>query len=84
MAISVIALIQFTQLRLNDSDTGTEKFCSFFAIILYINTWALPIVILILYIFFIRSSIPLPDLNDEMTLEDLKYLYNSIDIVKIK
>ena len=32
----------------------------------------------------IRSSIPLPDLEDEMQLEDIKYLYNKIEIEKIK
>ncbi len=43
-----------------------------------------PIVLLILYIVKIRSSIPLPDFKDEMTVEDIMYLYNSNDIEKIK
>ena len=79
----MIALIQFTNLRLSIEHTATEKFCSSLAIILYTNTWVLPIVILILYTVKIRSSIPFPDLDDEMTLEDIKYLYNTVDIESI-
>jgi hypothetical protein len=71
-------------LRLSKEHTASEKFCSSLAIILFANTWVFPFVMLILYIVKIRSSIPLPDLKDEMTVEQIMYLYNSINVEKIK
>jgi hypothetical protein len=67
-------------LRISHENTAAEKFCSSLAIILYANNWVLPILILILYTVKIRSSKPLPDLKDEMTLEDLIKVYDTIDI----
>lgn len=84
MVISVIALLQFNKLRLSYQNTATEKFCSSLAIILYANNWLLPIVILILYIVKIRSSIPFPDLKDEMTLEEINEIYKTIYIEEIQ
>ncbi len=49
-----------------------------------IPTFFFPIVIFAFYWKKIERVEPLPDLNDYMDLEDLKYLYGTIDIDIIK
>jgi hypothetical protein len=44
----------------------------------------LPVAIFTLYWVKIEHSKPLPDLKDEMTLEDVHYIYKSVDIEKIR
>jgi hypothetical protein len=44
----------------------------------------LPFVIFTLYWIKIRHRRPLPDLKNEMTLEDVEYIYKSVDIEQIR
>jgi phosphosulfolactate synthase (CoM biosynthesis protein A) len=44
----------------------------------------LPFVIITLYWIKIRHRRPLPDLKDEMTIEDVEYIYKSVDIEQIR
>jgi hypothetical protein len=83
LVFCVISIIQITDLRLEPHFTSTEKFCSVLAIIILITYLLLTPVLVIVYIIRIRSSKPLPDLDDQMTVEDLKYIYGTIQIEKI-
>lgn len=44
----------------------------------------LPFAISTLYWVKIQHKIPLPDLHDDMTIEDVQYIYKSNDIEKIR
>jgi hypothetical protein len=44
----------------------------------------MPIILLVFYIVKIRSSKPLPDLNDRMTVEEIEYIYGTIKIERIQ
>jgi hypothetical protein len=46
-------------------------------------TFVFPFVILTIYWKKIERVKPLPDLNDDMDLEDLRYLYGTVEIEKI-
>ncbi len=48
-----------------------------------VPTFVFPFLILTIYWKKIERVKPLPDLNDNMDFEDLKYLYNTVDIEKI-
>jgi hypothetical protein len=45
-----------------------------------VPTFIFPFSILTLYCKQIKQAMPLPDLHDDMEVEDLKYLYGTIDI----
>ena len=53
-------------------------------IILLLVTGLGPFVIWRIYYVKIKSSNPLPDLNDKMEAEHIRYMYGSLDIEKIK
>jgi hypothetical protein len=44
----------------------------------------MPIILLMFYIIKIRSSKPLPDLDDRMTVEEIEYIDGTIKIDKIQ
>jgi hypothetical protein len=44
----------------------------------------LQIIVLVIYIVKLRSSRPLPDLTDKMTLEDIQYIYGTLKIQSIQ
>ena len=79
----VISLIQITDIRISSQFSIAERFCSIFAIIVLIISFLLPVAVSIVYIVNIGKSTPLPDLNDYMSVEELKYIYGTIDIKKI-
>jgi hypothetical protein len=79
-----MAFIQIKDLRLSLSYTFTENFCSSVGIILLFITSLCPVIIWRLYSVKIKSTNPLPDLNDEMEAEHIRYIYGSLDIDKIK
>jgi hypothetical protein len=83
LVLSVISLIQISELRLNSNFTSTEKFCSFLAIIILVTYLLFSIILLVVYIVKIRSSNPLPDLDDRMRVEDIQYIYGTMKIEKI-
>jgi hypothetical protein len=75
----VISLIQIIDIRLGAQYSVTERFCSIFAIIILTITFVLPVAVSIVYAVKIGKSTPLPDLNDEISIEELKYIYGTID-----
>jgi hypothetical protein len=48
-----------------------------------IPTFIFPFFIFFLYWKKVERAIPLPDLNDDMDFEDLRFLYGTTDIEKI-
>jgi ABC-type spermidine/putrescine transport system permease subunit I len=67
----MISLIQISNLRVKSDFTSTEIFCSVLAIIIMLIYLLLPIILLPLYFVKIRSSKPLPDLDDRMSVEEI-------------
>lgn len=71
-------------MRLSSTYFWIEKTASSYGFFLLIPTFIFPLFIFILYWKKLERTIPLPDLNDNMDLDILKYLYCSTDIEKIQ
>ena len=85
LVLVVISLIQITDIRISSQQFSiAERFCSILAIIVLILSFLLPVVVLIVYVVKIGKSNPLPDLNDYLQVEELKYIYGTIDFNKVQ
>ena len=84
LVFCVIALIQVFELRLKPDFNSIEKYCSILGLVILIAISVLPLVLLVLYIMKIRSSKPLPDLDDHMTVEEIKYVYGNLKLEEIQ
>jgi hypothetical protein len=70
-------------MRLKNSYSWQEKLVSLNGLLLMVPTFVFPFAILTLFWKKIERVKPLPDLNDDMDLEDLRHLYGTVDIKKI-
>jgi hypothetical protein len=70
-------------MRLKNSYSWLEKLVSLNGLLLMVPTLVFPFVILTFYLKKIERVKPLPDLNDDMDVEDLSNLYGTVDIEKI-
>ena len=84
LVFCVIALIQVFELRLKPDFNSIEKYCSILGLIILITTLVFPLILLSLYIVKIRSSMPLPDLDKRMTIEEIQYVYGNLKIEEIQ
>ena len=66
MILVLMSMIGLTNLRLDSSYTFSERFNSFYAILIFCICLLHPIVIGLLYWCKIGSVYPLPDLDDRM------------------
>jgi hypothetical protein len=76
----VMSMIELFDLRLGSEFTVTERYNSVFAILMIVFLALFPFIIAIVYKCKVRAAVPLPDLEDTMQLETIKYLYRSGDI----
>ena len=70
-------------MRLKPDFTSTEKYCSILGLIILITILVFPLILLSLYIVKIRSSTPLPDLDNRMIVEEIEYVYGNLKIEEI-
>lgn len=76
----VMSMIGLFDLRLGPEYTATERYNSVLAILMMVFLVLFPFIIAIAYKCKVRAAVPLPDLEDTMQLETIKYLYRSGDI----
>ena len=75
----MMAVIALTDLRLDMTHTVTEQYNSILAIIIFTILLAFPFLIILLYCRKFKSTLILPDPNDEMQIETIRYLYKTTD-----
>ena len=75
----MMAVIALTNLRLDMTHTVAEQYNSILAIIIFTILLAFPFVIILLYCHKFKSALILPDPNDEMQIETIRYLYKTTD-----
>lgn len=75
LCLLMMSMVGLTDLRLDSEYTLTERYNSLLAIAIFGILIAFPFVIASLYWLKLKSSIILPDPNDDMQIETIRYLY---------
>lgn len=79
-----MCMIGFTSLRLDDSYTATERYNSWLVVILFPLLLIYPFGMALLYYKKIGRAVPLPDLDDRMQMQQIRYVYGSSDLEWIR
>jgi len=82
--LALMAMINLTSTRLGSDYTLSENYNSVFAISYFLVVLSYPFVIIAVYQRKLERVEPYPNLNKNMTLEQIEEIYGTIDIDWIK
>lgn len=84
LIMALCIMIGLSNLRFGGDYLWQENFCSITTCLLTVLVVSFPFIIFGVYFWKIKKAKTLPDLNDLMSIEQLKKLYGTIDIPEIK